>query len=336
MIHRVGRSVRPARAAVQSALIHLREQSRIEWTNLAAATKRGNDTIEQASPFNRVLGVGRSAIAAGALLTLLLTPQSQLFFRSESFPSGVLCQTAMSKISVFCVFQDGYLWVAKYFAVAVLSLVIIGVAPALTCVPHWWIAWSLYSTSPIPDGGDQVAAVATLLLVPLLLLDRRKSHWLPDHSYVRRSVAAKGIAYTALVVLWLQVMVIYFNAMIAKLAVPDWTNGTILWYWIQDPSFTPSQPILGLLQTAMATMPGTIALGYGVLILELALAMGIVLTRTWRHPLRALGLTFHLFIAITFGLWSFFFSMAGVLVLYLIRPTPPGRGCSLSERTIRE
>ena len=49
--------------------------------------------------------------------------------------------------------------------------------PRWTCVPHWYVAFSLADSITQPDGGDAVAAIATMLFIPMLLGDDRVWQW---------------------------------------------------------------------------------------------------------------------------------------------------------------
>jgi antimicrobial peptide system SdpB family protein len=293
------------------------------------------DVIALVSPFSRGLAWARTAFALSGLLTIMLTPASQLFFRSEGFPQGVVCSNSLSRASLFCMLPGDRLWLAESVACGILVAVVAGVAPCITGVLHWWVAWSLNSSSPIPDGGDQVVAVMTFFLIPMLLVDQRASHWTTDRTYVRRSWMIKSLAHASLVICWIQVSVIYFNAAVAKFGVAEWADGTVLWYWIQDPSFTPPGFVDRLLTWLMASFGSTVALGYGVLLLELLLASALVMAAKWRKLIFGFGLLFHSAIGMTFGLWSFFLAMAGALGIYLLRPhdREASRSDSPTERT---
>jgi antimicrobial peptide system SdpB family protein len=276
--------------------------------------------VRDFSPFTRAVGVGRAALALATLATVTFTPRSELFFVSENYPSGVLCDKPLSSIDLFCLADEpSHAW-ATGVTVVVCMAVLAGLAPAFTCVPHAWVAWSFNASIPIPDGGDQVVSVMTLLLVPMLILDRRATHWHADRSYVGRNFVTKGLAYGALVLCTLQVAVIYFNAAIAKFAVEEWANGSVLWYWIQDPGFEPPEIVRHGLMMVMATTAGTLVLGYSVLLLELILAASPLVARKWTPLLLGAGCCFHVGIAVTFGLWSFCLAMVGALVIALVRP----------------
>lgn len=216
-----------------------------------------------------------------------------------------------------------HLEVARMLAGVGLLVVISGWRPRFTGILHWWIAWSLSSTIVPADGGDQVAAVVTMILIPLTLTDPRRWHWQPAptlNSVAR--IATSRIALSSIVIARLQAAAIYFHAAIGKIDVPEWLNGTAMFYWLLAPRVglptTYRSAILSFFQPSF-----TVALlTWGPMALELALCL--VLTMSDDHVLRkllfALGLFFHFGTILLFGLVSFFCSMACMLVL-LCRPS---------------
>jgi antimicrobial peptide system SdpB family protein len=294
-----------------------------EWSAVQGAighrAARGSAAIATRSPFGRPLALARTALATSLLLTFAFTPSGSLFLRSAQYPDGVVCDAALAHLTLFCA-GGGATPVTIGITVAVGLAVLSGVVPALTAVPHWWVAWSLNLASPIRDGGDQVAAVVTLLLVPLLLCDRRRNHWQVDAHWQDRRWWLRAIVWAALVLVWVQASVLYANAAIAKFTVAEWANGTALWYWIQEPSFRPPGLFVWLVELVHTTLFGSVAVNYGVLLLELAAATLLVTSASVRRVALPALLAFHLLIAVVFGLWSFFFSMAALLFLYLRVP----------------
>ncbi|WP_420370267.1 sporulation-delaying protein SdpB family protein [Curtobacterium sp. L1-20] len=296
---------------------------RSEWQSGAstgrALLRAASHLIDRVSPYNSSLAIARSLLALSTLLTVLLTPGGALFLTSPDNPDGIVCHAVAAHLSLFCM-AGSATPVTVLIVVALMLAVLSGYLPAVTAIPHWWVAWSLNIGSPVRDGGDQVAAVLTLLLVPLLLLDYRRNHWAPDRRWVSRSWGTRGTAWAVLVIVWVQASVLYANAAIAKFAVAEWANGTALWYWIQEPSFRPPAPFVWLAETAQSSLVGAIIINYGVLALELFAAALLFVRPGVRRIALPIMLTFHLCIGVMFGLWSFFLSMAALLVLYLRVP----------------
>jgi antimicrobial peptide system SdpB family protein len=299
---------------------HLRAGVLVPLRRLPGSILAADEVVRTVTPFTPLLGLARSLLAAATLATLVATPHAQLFFRSVNYPDGVTCDRPLSVVSLFCLFRGDAGWIAVTIAIVVLLAVLSGFLPAVTALPHWWVAWSFNMTSPIPDGGDQVSAVLTLLLLPLLLGDRRLNHWQVDTGYASRAIAVKALAYSALVLIWIQVCVIYFHAAVGKFAVEEWTNGTVLWYWFHDPTFAPAEPLRSVMLWIVASGLGAAVLAYGSLLTELLLAFALVANQRLRSILLIVGVLFHLGIAVSFGLWSFSVTMTAALLLYLIRP----------------
>ncbi|MEJ8285675.1 sporulation-delaying protein SdpB family protein [Curtobacterium citreum] len=301
----------------------LARRVRSEWRAPASAGRGVLDAavrfIVEVSPYSSSLAIARTLLALSTLLTVLLTPSAALFIGSPDNPDGVVCDAATARWSLFCM-AGGATPMTMTLVIVVMVAVLSGYLPAVTAVPHWWVAWSLNIGSPIRDGGDQVAAVLTLLLVPLLLLDRRRSHWSPDRRWSARPWGVRGVAWGVLVIVWVQASVLYANAAIAKFAVAEWANGTALWYWIQEPSFRPPAAFLWLARVAQDALAGAVIVNYGVLALELLAAALLFVRPGVRRVALPILIAFHISIGVMFGLWSFFLSMAALLVLYLRVP----------------
>ena len=305
-------SRRPLTAGVRS---EWREATSSGQTLLHAAAR----FVDAVSPYSSSLAIARSLLALSTLLTVLLTPSGALFLTSQDNPDGVVCDAVAARWSLFCT-AGGATPLTVLVVVAVTVSVLSGCLPAVTAIPHWWVAWSLNIGSPIRDGGDQVAAVLTLLLIPLLLLDRRRNHWTPDRQWGSRSWGTRGTAWAVLVLVWIQASVLYANAAIAKFAVAEWANGTALWYWIQEPSFRPPAPFTWLAEVAQSSLAGAVIINYGVMALELFAAALLFVRPGVRRMALPIMLAFHLCIGVMFGLWSFYLAMAALLVLYLRVP----------------
>ena len=170
------------------------------------------------------------------------------------------------------------------------------------------------------DGGDQITGLFTLLLLPICWADSRKWHWTNETETTPKNywqMVTILMVISCFFVLRLQVAFIYFHAGIGKLGVEEWINGTAVYYWFNHPNFGLS-PVLKpffdpLLQGAFTVT----LLNWGVVLFELLLFLGLAIPGKWRPVLLKAGLLFHLMIIVVHGLVSFFFAMAGALILYL-------------------
>ncbi len=299
---------------------------RSEWSHGASAGRAlvsaATRCINEVSPYNSSLAIARALLALSTLLTVLLTPSGTLFLRSPDNPDGVVCDALAAEWSLFCA-AGGATPLTALLVVAVTVSVLTGYFPAITAIPHWWVAWSLNVGSPIRDGGDQVAAVLSLLLIPLLLLDRRRNHWAPDQQWGSRSWATHGTAWAALVLVWVQAAVRTPTLPSRSSLSPSGPTDRAL---VLDPGTelpsTSTPPSDRRDDTEFARWRG-----------HHQLRRHGSRTLRSRPPVRPTGsrrialpilLLFHLCIGVMFGLWSFFLSMAALLVLYLRVPTNDG------------
>lgn len=275
------------------------------------------------TPHNPALGLARTLIAVGTLIALVSTPVQHLFYVSPPRPDGRLCEGVLGSAGLFCLAPLDQLEAARWAAVAILVVVASGFAPRWTAVPHWWVSFSVYSSSNAMDGGDQVAAVLTLLLLPLCLTDRRRWHWTTDTGAGRRSPGLRVANGFVLLLLWVQVCVIYFHASVGKLAVVQWRDGTALWYWTMFPTFAVPEPLYAPMSWLLSHGVVVASLTWGTLALEFFLACCLFAGPMLRRLGLGLGVALHLGIAVLMGLPGFSTIMFGALVLYLLRPGDP-------------
>jgi sporulation delaying protein B len=315
-------------------------------TKVGSAAQRWSMT----TPWTNVYGVARSLLALATAGTLTFSATGTLFRPAAGLPTAPYC-LGPGRISLFCLVPHDRLWLARWLSVAILLVVASGWRPRFTAIFHWWVAFSLFVSATIPDGGDQATAVITLLLLPVALTDARRWHWqsLPDGTSTTMHAALRMLALSALFVIRLQVAGIYLNSSIAKLAVTEWRDGTAVYYWISQPVFGAPGWLHGPLLAVAATSLGVIAMTWGSLILEFTIAIAIVMPRrSWKYLLVA-GILFHGFIALMMGLVSFSTAMAAALILYLRPVDQPfhlspvlallrrGRGLSVAvEPRVRE
>jgi antimicrobial peptide system SdpB family protein len=270
-----------------------------------------------ASPWSPGVGLGRSALALGTAGTLISTPARVLLSPLANGLHPPAC-TGLGRLGLWCVLPQAQHEVARWLSVAVLLVVASGWRPRLTGIPHWWVSWSLILAATVQDGGDQVTAVLALLLIPVALTDPRKWHW--RRADRDSSFTATTIASTALFLVRLQVAIIYLDAGLAKLGVPQWADGTAMYYWFHSVLFAPP-PWLSPITTRVTDSPlGVTMLTWGAIVLEVALGLALLFPRRAQVTLLSLGLLLHDCIALTMGLISFDFAMSAALVLYLLPP----------------
>lgn len=274
--------------------------------------------LSETVPFTNVVGLARSLLALGTLLTLLGNSSATLFLPTGDGPSAPLC-TGAARYGLFCT-AEPHTEVARWIAVTILITVISGWWPRWTALPHAYVAFSVHNSITVGDGGDQVALVLSVLLVPLLFCDGRRNHWHappPVTGEGRRAAAFIGLA--ALLMIKIQMAVIYFNAGVAKLGVTQWADGTAMYYWITDPRFG-APPWLSWLFEPILTHGFTVALfTWSVIVGEILLSAGIFMPHRAQKYLLAAAIAFHVGIALVIGLVSFAFAMIAGCLLYLRR-----------------
>lgn len=268
-------------------------------------------------PYTNTFGAARSILALGTLLTLLFNPIGNLMHRytDNTVINPLLIDiTSINKLNFFILFGFEYVGLMKVIAVFILAAVISGYFIRITSVLHWWVALSFLYFSSIVDGGDHIAAILTFLLLPIGLTDRRKNHWKLIAPY--ESV----MTIPAIFSVWLirlQVAVIYFHASVGKLSVPEWENGTSVYYWINHSVFGMPIAISGFINSILSNPVAMALTTYGVLLLEILLFMGLVASVKYRKRMLVAGLLFHFMIIIFHGIFSFYFSIAAALILFL-------------------
>ncbi|WP_432924891.1 sporulation-delaying protein SdpB family protein [Microbispora sp. CA-135349] len=263
-------------------------------------------------PWTNVYGLARTLLALATAGTLTASPVDALFD-----PYGPACQ-GVSSLGLFCLVPEEQLGLTRGAAVAVLVVVASGWRPRLTALPHWWLTFGFQVSTVVPDGGDQIASVVTLLLLPVALNDRRRWHW---HASAPSGEApgpvASLVAWSAVLVIRLQVAGLYFQASVSKLGREEWADGTALYYWLSDPMFGAPSWMSGILGPVLRDPLGVTVLTWGPLVVEFAVAMGLIVRRRAWPYLLASGVVLHCCIAALMGLTSFAVTMIACLILHL-------------------
>lgn len=267
------------------------------------------------SPYTNVVGLSRSLIALGTLLTLLLNSVDTIFVRkiSGSLLMPPLQNDIANKINFFYLLGNNNLVLMKWCAIGVLIVVISGYFQKITSFIHWWISFSFLHSATIIDGGDQIASILTLLLIPICFFDNRKNHW---HSKIEKFQLTNIISICFIYIIRLQVAIIYFHAAVGKFENTEWVNGTALYYWLNHSLF--GMPSYFSFFNSFLSNPFFVSgLTYGVLILELLLFLGLFASIRYRKGILFVALCFHFSIILFHGIFSFFFSISAALILYL-------------------
>ncbi|MFD0862190.1 sporulation-delaying protein SdpB family protein [Sungkyunkwania multivorans] len=272
------------------------------------------EKITSKNQFTNLYGFTRSLLALGTLITLAFNHPRLLFFYGLNFETRYINE---SSLTFFSLFPDEYLILAKVIAIIALLIVIIGIYPRYFGIVHWYITFSFLKDCPVVDGGDQIASILTLLLIPLTLLDARKNHW-NDPSKKNDSPYKQIIAHFMFFLIQLQVSFIYFDAAVSKLSVKEWMNGTAVYYWFTSPTFGVHPWLEPLVFPLLRNPISLTMITWGAIFLELLLAAALFMNYGRRKYLLFAGIAFHFLIILVHGLPSFFCSMTACLILYLL------------------
>jgi antimicrobial peptide system SdpB family protein len=276
-----------------------------------------NTLSERCGPWTPAVGVARTILALSTLLTLLANDPAVIFSPLGLKGTEAPVVAVLARYSLFYLIDN--LVLAKWLAIAILAVAASGWRPRITGLLHWWVAFSFAASVVVVDGGDQVAAVLALLLLPVVLTDPRKWHWQSVACRPRETTSA-FFARSALVMIQVQVCVIYLAAAVGKFGVKEWVNGTAIYYWLSHPLFGMTGWRAELAHPIITTAWGVVALTWGVMALELLLAMGVLASPRTRKRLFVAGVVLHVGIMGVHGLVSFGLAMIAALVLYFRTP----------------
>ncbi|MGO4489031.1 hypothetical protein [Microbacterium sp. 2RAF4] len=201
-------------------------------------------------------------------------------------------------------------------SIVVLLLVLSGFGARTLAIPHFYIAWSISQNVVVVEGGDQVNAVIVLLLIPWIFATPRGNTWLRQMPFLE-TLRTNAFAYGAAELIRVQLSVVYVVAAVAKLAVPQWSEGSALWYWLQVPGFGVPADMFAALAPVLEMPIILVTSTYAVMVFEVLLAVSIWMRGAFARTILYLGIVFHAGIAVVLGLWSFGVTMTGVLLLCL-------------------
>jgi antimicrobial peptide system SdpB family protein len=263
-------------------------------------------------PWTDVYGLARSMIALATAGTLAANRATILFRPGAGTAPPPFCDGTRG-IGAFCLAAP-HLDLCRWLCVAALLVVASGWRPRVTGIVHWWIAFSLQNNALIVDGGDQVAGVLALLLLPVCLTDSRRWHWAPAPE---GGLHARLLALFGHGILRLQLAGIYFHAAVGKLTVPEWKDGTAMYYWSTHETFG-APPWIEPFFRPLITHGATVAIfSWSVIVLELMLSVAFLMHRRAQRPLMVVAMAFHVGIIFVHGLPSFGSTMIAALLLYL-------------------
>jgi len=296
-------------------------------TNLLHRWDTQLSRIASVNPLNNIYAFLRSAIAFAGLITLLFNPTQDLFVQVDS--GGSVNCYGVAAMSYYCVMPD--LDVARIAAIVLLASIVAGLLPRWTAIPHWWIAFSFQVSSNQIEGGDQIAAITTLLLIPVALQDSRWSHW--SNRDVRMNEHGRLIAHFFLTAIRLQAAIIYLASGAAKFGQEQWQDGTAMYYWLNHATFGAPEWQQVVYQPILTNATLVSVITWGVPALEIIVAMALFAGPGVRRVLFVLIALMHVGIAVSLGLVSFAIVMVALDALYLL---PMARSKRESANRVQE
>lgn len=273
------------------------------------------------APNKNNIALGGSILASGTALTLIFNNSDTLFrVPDPGVPNLPVCR-ALSSFGAFC-WDIGLNYESTRILLVLLCIpAIIGFLPSVNQILHLIPAFAVAHNTQGVEGGDQLKVTLCILLALISIQDFRLHVWKQTQNIINEPKARHVPANVILWCIVLQVSYVYFEAGIAKAVNPIWSEGTALWYWVQNSGFgvndTLSRLFMDLLAIPIFSAAGT----WGVIVFEILLSLGIIFSRTLetRRILLFSGITFHALITLVMGLTTFMITMVGALVIVLLR-----------------
>ncbi|MGJ8745457.1 sporulation-delaying protein SdpB family protein [Polaribacter sp.] len=265
-------------------------------------------------PYTNVIGLARSIIAFGTLMTLLFNSYAMLVYENSKY--GAVKTFGNFQFNFFTLFGQENFVIMKWLAIAILLVTISGFFIKITAILHWWISLSfLYFCSlGAVEGGDKIAANITFLLIPILLTDKRKNHW---HYSTPYKSANTIFALFAVWAIRIQIAIVYFHTSIAKMFVQEWSDGTYLYYLFNSTIYGMPRWISPFMNVLLENSIALSLLTYGALLLEILLVLGLTASIKYRKIVLVFAILFHFSIIFFTGIFTFFFAISGGLILFL-------------------
>lgn len=261
---------------------------------------------------NEKLAVARTLLATGTVFTLLTNDMGLLINNNYlGGTNGLKVELPLKMINLFAILSPAN---AKIVALMILLTVISGYLPQITSVLHAWVMLSFCGKVIPVDGGDQVALVLSILLIPICITDERLNQWMPNKRQGNTNINI--FSNVCLFAIQVQAAFIYLEAGIGKIVVNEWKDGTASYYWFSH-NVSGAPDWLRNIYESMTLTPYVALISWGIIIFEVMLFACLFANENIKAKFLVLGILFHFMIIITHGLPSFFFSMFGLLILYL-------------------
>jgi antimicrobial peptide system SdpB family protein len=269
-------------------------------------------------PRGIALTAARSLLAFAELTVLLASPDRILFGAGPGATASKLC-SGIGAESLWCLTGTGShsLFVGRIIAVTILGAVVVGLWPRWLCVPHWYVAFSLGTRMTTLNGGEEVAQILALLLIPICLGDTRWCHWQkPDHPM---APAWRGSAYAAHLLLRCQIVLIYLDAALSKLTYSSWRSGTAVPILLNNAQYGLPLGVRSVVEHLLAPAWIGAVVTWAVIAMEITIAMTMLFPTRVRRTGLAVTICLHSAIIIAMGLLSF-----GLVMISLVMAVSGG------------
>jgi antimicrobial peptide system SdpB family protein len=274
------------------------------------------DNLSSSNKIFFTFQITRTIIAVASLSTILFS-EDNLLFTHSLFENPNLKSSLVFKINMFFILGYNNLFWTKIIVTAILLSVISGYYHKITSVLHWYVSFSLYASLIVVDGGDQIAAIITLLLIPISFCDNRKNTW--DNKEKSNNKTSNFISNSILIIIQLQIAVIYLNSGVAKINVAEWMNGSGYYYWFTHNAFGAPNYIKNTFGGLFSNSFIVLLITWGTIIFEIFM-FGCLFSKnqTYKRFMLVIGFLFHFLIFIVHGLFSFFLIMFACIIVYLL------------------
>lgn len=281
------------------------------------------DKIETKTFNFREVQLGRSLIALAQIITLVLTKPSNLLAPQVGVPPFPHCEKGVQVVSIYCM-PGVDSRCASILMLVILVWVVSGFFPRYSCFFHWWASLSMGISWSLPDGGEAIARIATLLLIPICLSHPSLNGW-TRRPFTKDNKKSIIIAYVFIWSLRIEMAYIYADASISKFAVAEWVDGSAMYYIARGSMFGVYGPLSSLLLEITSNPVGVISLTWGALIIELVIGALILFSdkEVCRSSAIILDMLFHLGIGTLMGIWSFSIIMIGSVIVACTGFTSP-------------
>jgi antimicrobial peptide system SdpB family protein len=282
-------------------------------SKLASAVEAAIDRMPSGS---RKIALARTVIAVAQLTTLLFSKWDSFFVPITGMEFGPDCG-GIGRIGLYCLLWPfGGSPLPTVAMILGLLVVLSGYFPRYTGILHAWLTISFAAATNLPDGGESVAQIVVLILAVILLADSRRNHWQAESL---APTYARPIAWGASHVLRLQLAWIYFNAAVSKTAVPEWQDGTAIYYITMDPMFGTAGPFAAVFDWIAYQSWGALAMAWGAILIEMTIAILLIGPAKYRFGAFWLAVVLHGLFIVMIGLWSF----ALVMIAAVLAATGP-------------